>query len=106
MRPTQRDAQLERRYSFSDSSVSIVIAEQVRQDLARARTRSGPVSNKSARSPLASISHSSVRLPCAAASERERGGDGRLADAALAGDEEQPAIEHGRGTPCCRAGSA
>ena len=57
---------------------------------------SGPLSKAAARSPLASTSHSSVRLPLPAARSARRRGDRGLADAALAGDEQQPPIEQAR----------
>ncbi len=80
------------RYSFSDSSVSIDIANRS-GCTSRGLKVFGPDSKKSARLPLASTSQTSVRLPCAAPSSAERGGDAGLADPALAGDEEQPPVE-------------
>src|SRR5688572_2685836 len=64
MRPT-KGMRNSRRYSFSDCSVSIVIAERL-GSISRGRYSSGPVSNARARSPFSSFSHSNVRLPCAA----------------------------------------
>ena len=67
--------------------------EQVGGRRSRGSNASGVVSNAAASAPLASISHTSVRLPGAGAEVGERGGDRGLADAALAGDEQQLAVE-------------
>ena len=59
----------------------------------RGSNSSGAASKAAASAPLASISHTSVRSPGAGGEVGERGRDRRLADAALAGDEQQLAIE-------------
>ena len=53
----------------------------------------GSASKTSARLPLASTSHDQRALALAGGEQAERGGDAGLADAALAGDEQQPAVE-------------
>ena len=58
-----------------------------------ARTRSGRSRRSRPGCPWRRPRTSSVRLPWPAAEQAERGGDAGLADAALAGDEEQPPVE-------------
>ena len=92
MRPTSGTLTNRCRYSRSESSVFIAIANK-RRSISRGSNVSGVVSNVAASAPLASISQTSVRWPLRAARSAERGGDRRLADTALAGDEQQPAVE-------------
>ena len=105
MRPTSGTLTNSRRYSRSESSVFIAMANRSGRS-GGARTSSGVVSNVAASAPLASISHTSVRLPDRAREVGERGGDRRLADAALAGDEQQVAIEQAAVDAAIRTRSA
>ena len=81
-----------RRYSRSESSVFIAIANRRRRARA-ARTSSGVVSNVGGEGALGVHLADQRALAAAGAEVGERGRDRRLADAALAGDEQQPAVE-------------
>ena len=59
----------------------------------RGSKRSGPASNAAASVPLASTSQTRTRRPVARGVDGERGGDRGLADATLAGDEEQAVVD-------------
>ena len=80
------------RYSFSDSSVSIDIAKRPGRHLALLE-RGAPDLEEVGQVALGVDLADERALAVLRGEQRERRGDGRLADAALAGDEEQLAIE-------------
>ena len=92
MRPTTGIRRLSLRYSRSDASVSIDMAHSPGRT-SRAAKFVGPVSKYAEMSPLASTSHSRVRRPCSEAYSASDDGHRRLADATLAGDEDEAAVE-------------